>query len=62
MAASSAAVNSSGAGERLADRRGRVAEMIDVLAWFDVVEELLVAHGVREMRQRFGDPQRLGGT
>ena len=36
--------------------------MVDAFAGFDVVEKLLVAHGVREMRERLGDPQRLGGT
>jgi len=40
----------------------RIAEVVDAFAGFDVVEELLVTHGVREVRQRFGDLQRLGGT
>jgi len=34
--------------------------MVDVFAGLDVVEELLVAHGVGKMRQGSGDPQRLG--
>jgi hypothetical protein len=33
-----------------------------VFAGFDVVEELLVAEGVGEVRQRLRDPQRLGRT
>jgi hypothetical protein len=36
--------------------------MVDAFAGFDAVEELLVPHGVCEMRERFGDPQRLGRT
>jgi hypothetical protein len=45
-----------GGGERLADRRGWIAEMVDAFAGLDVVEEFLVAHGVRKVRQRPGDP------
>jgi hypothetical protein len=46
----------------MADRGGWIAEVVDAFAGFDVVEELLVPHGVREMRKGFGDPQRLGRT
>jgi len=48
--------------ERVPDRDGGIAEMVDVFAGFDVVKELLVPDGVREMRERFPNPQRLGRT
>jgi hypothetical protein len=42
----------------------RLAEQVDdaIDDDVDVVEELLVPHGVREMRKRFGDAQRLRRT
>ena len=44
----------------MADRGGWIAEVVDAFAEFDVVEELLIPHGKREMRERFGDTERLG--
>jgi len=54
-AAFSNPVAGTGAGERMADHGGWVAEVVDAFAGFDVVEELLVPHGVGEMGERFGD-------
>ena len=48
--------------QQLRSSRGRAAPVVDVFAWFDVVEELLVADGVCEVRQRLRYPQRLGRT
>lgn len=61
-AAFSGPIPSAGAYERMADHGGWIAEVVDAFAGFDVVEEFLVPHGVREMRKRLGDPQRLGRT
>ena len=44
----------------MADRGGWVAEVVDAFAGFDVVEELLIPHAKHEMRERFGDAERLG--
>jgi hypothetical protein len=38
-----------GACKRFADHTGWVAEVIDAFAGLDIVEELLIPHGVREM-------------
>jgi hypothetical protein len=53
-------VAGTGVVERTADHGGWIAEVVDAFTGFDVVEELLVPHGVREIRERSGDPQRLG--
>ena len=56
------AVLGTGAIERMADHGGGIAEVVDAFGGFDVVEEFLVPHGVREVRERFGDSKGLGRT
>ena len=50
-----------GAPQRLPDHRRRVPFVIRPLGRLDAVEELLIAHGVREVGQRFGQGERAGG-